>query len=105
VGEFGDFGGGDVAGDFDGNIRRMCGHFRLGVGSTSQEGYYTISIYTTPGAESGCAVDPCFRAVANPPAGSAQAVDTKRSIFSINHIGQKTAKAADNMTVTNGDCW
>ncbi len=77
----------------------------LGVGSTSQEGYYTISIYTTPGADPGCGVDPCFRAVANPPAGGAQAADTKCGVFSINHIGQKVAKAADNTTVTTDDCW
>ena len=77
----------------------------LGVGSSSTEKYYTINIYTTPGAtDTTCGVAPCFRAVANPPPGSPQAADTKCSIFTLNHIGQKTAKSSGG-AVTTADCW
>lgn len=76
----------------------------LGIGSSSQEGFYTINIYTTAGAEPGCGVAPCFRAVANAPAGSAQAADTKCNKFTINHIGRKTALATDD-SVSTDYCW
>lgn len=78
----------------------------LGIGSSSAEGYYTINIYLTPGTDPNqCGVAPCFRAVANPVSTGAQAGDTKCGIFTLNHIGQKTAKASDNTTVTTDQCW
>lgn len=79
----------------------------LGVGNTSTEGYYTINIYTTPGADTAggeCGADPCYRIVANPVATGPQAADTKCALFTLNHVGQKTAQDASDADTTD-ECW
>lgn len=61
----------------------------------SQEGFYNILLVD-------CGTT-CFRAQANTT--GAQASDTKCGSFTLNHVGQKTAKASDNTTDTTDECW
>jgi type IV pilus assembly protein PilE len=76
----------------------------LGISAASQEGHYIIDL-TAPVASAACGpVDAtrCFKVTATTQ--GAQASDTECQIFSINHIGQKTANkvgGADNTDV----CW
>jgi type IV pilus assembly protein PilE len=77
----------------------------LGISSTSQEGHYTIAIAAPSADAAACGpttATRCFTVTAT--ATGAQAQDKKCNLFSINHIGQKTARAADN-TVTTDLCW
>ena len=81
----------------------------LGIGGTSQEGYYTIAVFNAPDnpatpAVDGCAQAPCFSATATPVTNGPQGSDTRCSVFSINQIGQKTARAADQSDTTE-ECW
>lgn len=77
----------------------------LGVANTSTEGFYTTNIYTTPGTGEGqCGTKPCYRIVATPVSTGPQAADVKCKIFTLNHVGQKTAKDVNDVNTTD-QCW
>ncbi len=63
-------------------------------GSTSPDGYYTLSLTAT---------DSSFTLTATPANGSSQDNDSECASFSINHLGLKTASRQDG-SPTN-ECW
>ncbi len=73
----------------------------IGMADSSQDGHYTLTVSLSPA----CGAQPCFTASASAKLTGTQAGDTRCRIFSLNHIGQKTAKASDNTTTTTDECW
>tara|TARA_R110001583_G_scaffold26571_7_gene95846 strand:+ start:15666 stop:16076 length:411 start_codon:yes stop_codon:yes gene_type:complete len=68
-------------------------------GSTSDEGYYTISVSTSACTSS------CFSLSATPVAGGAQASDEDCWTITLIHTGQKSSTKKDGTTNSSGTCW
>ena len=72
-------------------------------GSSSKDGYYSISVVFNADTQNSCDDGACFTLTATPVSGKAQAKDSDCAVFEIDNLGRKVAE--DSGGNSNSKCW